>query len=169
MAIDVMKPVQIDINLVWQIVNFLILVLIFNKYMKKPLNKILEERKSNIVKDLTSAEEARKSAESMKAEMEEALKKARIEAKEIVQNAEKRAFEREEVILKDAHAQRDKTLKAAEVEIEKMKVALKKELTDSVRETAAAMAAELISKKLDNPAKESLINDFINEVGEVKW
>lgn len=164
-----MKPVQIDINLVWQIINFLILVLIFNKYMKKPLNKILEERKNTIVKDLTAAEEANKTAQTMKVEMEEALKAAKNEAKEIIHTAEKKAFERQEAILKDAQAQRDKTLKAAEVEIEKMKVALKNELTATVRETAAAMAAEIVSKKLDSQAKDTLINEFISEVGEVKW
>ncbi|MGL5124268.1 MAG: F0F1 ATP synthase subunit B [Fusobacteriaceae bacterium] len=169
MALTNMSAVSIDINMAWQIINFIILVVIFNKYMKAPLAKILSSRREAIVNDLTQAEEAKKIAEINKKEIEELMKKARKDASDLIYNAEKKAAERQELILTDAKSQRDKILKAAELETQKLKEALKKDLTNSLRETAATMAAELLIKRMDKDMKNSLLDEFIEEVGEVKW
>ncbi|MGL4969263.1 MAG: ATP synthase F0 subunit B, partial [Fusobacteriaceae bacterium] len=79
-----MPAVSIDINMFWQIINFIVLMFMFNKYLKAPLAKILTDRKNTIVNDLEQAQEAKKSAETLKKEMEEVLKKSRIEANELI-------------------------------------------------------------------------------------
>ncbi|MGL4867038.1 MAG: ATP synthase F0 subunit B, partial [Cetobacterium sp.] len=43
-----MPAVSIDINMFWQIINFFILVFIFNKYFKGPLAKLMDTRKEKI-------------------------------------------------------------------------------------------------------------------------
>lgn len=164
-----MPAVSIDINLFWQIINFIVLMIIFNKYLKAPLGKVLASRKEAVVNELKTAEEAKLTALNERKEAEESLKKARKEASQIVITAEKRASERAETIVKEATTQRDKILKAAEVETHKMRENLKKELAVSLRETAAAMAAELLTKKIDTDKKSSLMDEFIDEVGEAKW
>lgn len=42
---DRMPIISIDYTLFWQIINFFIIILIFNRYFKKPLAKIIKERK----------------------------------------------------------------------------------------------------------------------------
>ena len=111
-----MPVVSIDINLFWQIINFTVLMFIFKKYLSEPLSKLLTGRKDAIANDLLQAEETKKIAEQNKKEMEEILKNAKKEASVIINTAEKKAIEREESILKDAHVQRDKIIRAAELE-----------------------------------------------------
>ena len=169
MAVTNMPAVSIDINMFWQIINFIILIYMFNRYLKAPLAKILTERKNKIVNDLEQAESSKKSAETMKAEMEEILKKARFEANEIIAQAERKAQDRYDALIKEGHIHRDKIINAAENETIRMREELKKELTVSLRETAAMMAMEVLNKKMDDNTKNSLLDDFIDEVGEVKW
>lgn len=164
-----MPAVSIDINMFWQIINFIILVFMFNKYLKAPLAKILTDRKNTIVNDLEQAQEAKKSAETLKKETEETLKKARTEANEMIATAERKAQERYDALVKEGHDHREKTIRSAEVETVKMREDLKKELTQSLRETAALMAMEILNKKMNETEKNSLVDEFIDEVGEVKW
>ena len=164
-----MPVVSIDINLFWQIINFTVLMFIFKKYLREPLSKLLTARKEAIANDLLQAEETKKIAEQNKKEMEEILKNAKKEASVIINTAEKKAIEREESILKDAHVQRDKIIRAAELEKVKMEESLKKELTNTLRQTAAMMAAELVAENMNTETKDKLVNEFIDEVGEAKW
>lgn len=164
-----MPAVSIDINLFWQIINFVILMFIFNKYLKAPLKKVLEKRQEVVSNDLNSAKTAKVEAETLKNEIEVLMKKAQKDAMELIYTAEKKAATRYEDIVKEATIQRDKILKAAEIETQKMKETLKKELSNSLRETAAAMALELIGKKMDTKTQNSLLDEFIDEVGEAKW
>lgn len=169
MTPTMMPVVSIDINMLWQIINFGILMLIFKKYLRQPLSKLLSARKEAIAAEISEAQEAKKIAEQHKKEMEELLKNAKKEASSIINAAEKKAIEREETIIKEAHVHREKIIKAAEIERLKMEESLKKELTVSLRETAALMAAELVAKKMDSDTKNKLVDEFIDEVGEVKW
>lgn len=169
MAVTNMPAVSIDNTIFFQIINFIILVYMFNRYLKAPLAKILTERKNKIVNDLEQAESSKKSAETMKTEMEETLKKARFEANEIIAQAERKAQDRYDALIKEGHVHRDKIISAAEHETIRMREELKKELTVSLRETAAMMAMEVLNKKMDDNTKNSLLDDFIDEVGEVKW
>lgn len=164
-----MPVVSIDINMFWQIINFLILMVVFKKKLKEPLLKVIASRRATIAQEITDAEEKRKVAEQYKKEMEELLRNAKKEASNIINTAEKKAIEREENILREAHQNRDKIIKGAELERVKLEESLKKELTVSLRETAALMAAELVAKKLDSETKDKLVDEFIQEVGEVKW
>lgn len=50
-----------------------------------------------------------------------------------------------------------------------MEESLKKELTNTLRQTAAMMAAELVAKNMNTETKDKLVNEFIDEVGEAKW
>ena len=50
-----MPAISIDINMLWQIINFFILIVIFNKYMKKPLQRVIKERQAKIAGDLEDA------------------------------------------------------------------------------------------------------------------
>lgn len=56
MAPTNMPAVSIDINMFWQIINFFILVFIFNKYFKAPLMKLMDTRKEKIAAEFSEAQ-----------------------------------------------------------------------------------------------------------------
>ena len=162
------KVVSIDINMFWQIINFFILVFVFNKYFKKPLGRMLDSRKKKITSDLTQAEDTRKAAMELQKESEEILKKAKIEANEILKTAEKKADERREAILTEAKDQREKIIKSAEMEAFKMKTDAKEMLQEEVKVLAVKLAETLIKEKINSNIESTLIDEFIDEVGEEK-
>ncbi|MBC2856391.1 MAG: F0F1 ATP synthase subunit B [Cetobacterium sp.] len=168
MAPTNMPAVSIDINMFWQIINFFILVLIFNKYFKKPITKVLDARKAKISEQINQAEADKVLASKAKKEAEEMLKAAKAQANQIVQTAEKKADERKEEILGESTAQRDKMLKSAEFEIHKMKESAKKELEVEMNGLAVQLAEKIIKANLDSQTEAALADKFIDEVGEVR-
>jgi F-type H+-transporting ATPase subunit b len=162
------KVVSIDINMFWQIINFFILVFVFNKYFKKPLGKMLDSRKKKITSDLSQAEDTKKAAIELQKESEEILRKAKIEANEILKTAEKKADERREAILDEAKTQREKIIKTAEMEAIKMKSDAKEMLQEEVKVLAVKLAETLIKEKINSKIESTLIDEFIDEVGEEK-
>lgn len=168
MAQQYMPAVSIDVNLFWQIINFFILMFVFNKYFKAPLKKVIESRKEKIASDLKSAEADKMAAAKTNEEAQNILKSARTQAGEIIQLAEKKADERKEQILKEANSQREKMIKSAEVEVEKMKESARKELQTEMTDLAVRLAEKMIKERLDSNLNSALVDDFINEVGEAK-
>lgn len=166
MATTIMPAVSIDVNMFWQIINFFILVFVFNKYFKKPLGKMLETRKAKIISDLSDANANKEAAMKLQKEAEGILKKAKFQANEILKTAEHKADKRRENILSEAKDQRDKIIKNAELEAVKMKSDVRKELQDEVKDLAVRLAEKLIEEKINPKLESTLIDEFIEEVGE---
>ena len=168
MATTIMPVVSVDINMFWQIINFFILVFVFNKYFKKPLGKMLDSRKEKINIDLREDDENKKAAIKLQKESEEILRKAKIEANEILKTAEKKADERRESILNEAKTQREKIIKTAEMEALKMKTDAKEILQEEVKVLAVKLAEKLIEERINPKIESTLIDEFIEGVGEEK-
>lgn len=168
MAPTNMPAVSIDINMFWQIINFFVLLFIFNKYFKAPLLKLMDTRKEKIAEEFSEAQKNKEEAKVRNNEAETILREAKEEATKIMQLAEKKADERKETIVSEATVQRDKMLKSAELEIEKMKQAAKTELEVEMNGLAVKLAEKIIKENLNSNLEAALADNFIDEVGGVK-
>ena len=168
MAPQNMPAISIDINMFWQIINFFILIVVFNKYFKHPLRRIIRERQSKITGELEDAKKDKQAAKDAREEAEEILKKARMEAHNIISLSEKKADERKEEILREATTQRDKILKSAEVEVGKMKARAREVIREEMQTLAVQLAEKIITEKLDSKAGDILVDDFIDKVGDAE-
>jgi len=164
-----MPVVGIDINLFWQIINFVILIFVFKKYFHKPLNDFLETRREKIAGELTQAKKDRELAASLNEEAAKMKKAAKSEAHEIITAAEKKAEERKEYILKETNATREKMITTADADIAKMKSQARKELQVEATKLAAILAEKLINEKMNKELGGNLLDQFIDEVGDTKW
>ena len=88
MALTNMPAVSIDINMFWQIINFFILVFIFNKYFKAPLLKLMDSRKEKIAAEFSEAQKSKEEAALKNKEAQKILRDAKDEATKIVQLGE---------------------------------------------------------------------------------
>ena len=106
---------RLDLNLVWTIINMLIIYAIYRKFLYQPVHKVLDARQAEIDKQYADAETARQSAEQLKeqaqAEMTEISRKkadmlgeARQKAGEEYDRLMKQAKEQAEQIVTDARA-----------------------------------------------------------------
>ena len=78
-------------NLVYTIINVIILYLLLRHFLIKPVTDIMEKRKQLIADGLQSAQDAQDGALKMKQEYEAALNGAKQESVQIVENARKSA------------------------------------------------------------------------------
>lgn len=89
--------------LVAQIVNFLIILVLLNKLLYKPILAMLEKRKKEIADGVKMAEDMKLQEERMQEKHEKVLLKAREEALSIIEDAKKQAKEVEKELVSKAH------------------------------------------------------------------
>ena len=160
--------VNINTTMLWQLVNFFVLLFLLRKFLYSPIKDMLDKRAAQINGDLDDAEARREEAEELKAEYEQKLKNARSEAQEIVDNAETRANKKAKDIINKAEA-RAENLKAKKLEeIEQAKKEAAAELRDSIADYTVLAANKLIQEQLDENKHQQMIMDFIDQLDSEK-
>jgi F-type H+-transporting ATPase subunit b len=151
-------------KLIFQVVNFLLLLYLLNRFLFKPVLKLLDERESRIRKGLEDAEAAARDRELARAEREAALDEARKEAQAMIARANKIAEDSRAEILAEAKAQADKVTARAREEITAEKDKAMAELRATVADLALQAAGRLVRSEMDTPTQRRLVEDFLKEV-----
>ncbi len=82
---------QFDWNVLWTIVNILILFAALRIFLWKPVQKIIEKRQNTITESLKNAQQAEQAATKKKEEYEASINNANQQAQEILTTAKARA------------------------------------------------------------------------------
>ena len=80
-------------NILWTVVNLLVLYLVFKKFLFKPVMKVINAREDMIKQQFDDAKKSQEEADALKASYDEKLESAKTEADEIIVNARNRAQE----------------------------------------------------------------------------
>lgn len=146
-------------------INLLILYLFLKKLLFVPVKNMIDSRQKEIDDMYSDAESSKSAAEEMKAEYEEKLSSANEESEEIVRKAIRRAQLREEEILKEAGVKAERVLERAEKQIELEKKQAINDVKNQVSGMAIDIAAAIIERDVDKSEHETMIDDFINNMG----
>lgn len=158
---------SININdMIWAIINFVILVAILNKFLYKPILGMLEARKQDIKNQLAQASDARNEAMQVKEEYTREMQNARQEAQDLIGKATKLAEEAKNGILLEARTQSEKVLKKAQEEIHLEKEMAKAELRNEVASLAVMAAGRVLGRTINPQDHEQMIRQFVQEVGD---
>lgn len=158
---------RIDINLVFTIINLLILFIALRFVLFKPIRKILDERQAEADREYDEAVASKAEAESLKDQYNESLatieeqrretltqarQKADDEYQRIVEHAEDQAKEITDRATMEAENQKKKILKSAEEEIADMVVEAAGALAGSAEgaDFDRALYDEFLAKKRGN-------------------
>ena len=151
-------------KLLFQVINFLLLLYLLNRFLFKPVLKLLDERETRIRKGLEDAEAAARDRELAQAEREAALDEARKEAQAMIARATKIADDSRAEILAEAKAQAEKVTSRATEEITAEKERAMAELRATVADLALQAASRLVRKEMDGPTQRRLVEEFLAEV-----
>ncbi|MDP4126288.1 MAG: F0F1 ATP synthase subunit B [Bacillota bacterium] len=162
------NPIQFDYTVVATVLSFLLLVWLLSKKAWGPLMKMMDERRDNIESMLTKAENERQQAEQIKREYQEEMRKARQEAQEVIAKATKVSEERAAEILAESHEEAEKIKKSALVDIERERDRAISEVKAQVADLSVLVAEKIIRQKLDMKGQGKLIEQFIQEVGDMQ-
>lgn len=161
--------VQLDSTFFFQIFNTIVLYAILRKLLFKPVTAFMEGRQKEIATTIESADNSKLQAEEYKKEHMKKVEDAKEEGREIVNKAIKRSEEKAQEIIAEAKTEAVKLKETANSQIELEKQKAVHELKKEVSEMAVLVASKLIQKDMKKEDHENVIEDFIKEVGEVKW
>ena len=149
-----------------QICNLMIQLVIFKKFLLKPIKQVIADRKAKADSEIADAQKLRTEAEAMKAEYEQNLQNARTEANQIVATAQKTATARSEEIVGEARAQAAALKQKAEADIAQERKKAVNEVKDEIGGIAMEIASKVVEREIKEADHKDLIDEFIKNVGE---
>ena len=149
-----------------QICNLMIQLVIFKKFLLKPIKQVIADRKAKADSEIADAQKLRTEAEAMKAEYEQNLQNARTEANQIVAAAQKTATARSEEIVGEARAQAAALKQKAEADIAQERKKAVNEVKDEIGGIAMEIASKVVEREISENDHKDLIDEFIKNVGE---
>jgi F-type H+-transporting ATPase subunit b len=151
-------------KLAFQIVNFLLILYLLNRFLFKRVLALLDERGERISKGLEDAEAAARDRELARAEREAALDEARKEAQTMIARATKIAEDSRTEIVAAARAEAEKVAAKATEEITAEKQRAIAELRSQVADLALDAAGRLVRSEMNAPTQRRLVEEFLAEV-----
>lgn len=164
-----LKPVvTLSYELVFQIINTIILFIVLRKILFKPVLNIIDARENAIKSDIATGEQAKNEGLALKAEYEKKLAAVKNEGQEIIKQATLRAEQKSEEIISTAKEEATSLKERANKDIAQEKQKVMNELKNDISNIAILAASKVIEKDIDQAKHEEMINKFIEEVGEAK-
>jgi F-type H+-transporting ATPase subunit b len=151
-------------KLAFQIINFLLILYLLNRFLFRRVLSLLDERQARIAKGLEDAEAAARDRELARGEREAALDEARKEAQAMIVRATKIAEDSRTEIVAAAKAEAEKVSARAAAEITAEKERALGELRTQVAEMALQAAGKLVRSEMNAPTQRRLIEQFLAEV-----
>lgn len=158
--------ISVDINLLFAIINIIVLFLLLRKFLIKPVRNIMEKRDEMIRSGLENARKSQSDAELIKQEYEEKLKNAGDISAGIISDAKKEAEARSKNILDEANAKADNILNSARENAETAKIKAVSEAKEQIADLAAEMARKLVTTSKDSNFDSGEYDRFIRETGD---
>ncbi len=158
------EPLSKDEMMVWKWANFAILAIGAGYLMGKHLPAYFKMRSADIQKDITDAQETKRSAEKRAAEMDARLATLGAEIEKFrVQSKVEMEQESGRIRQETAH-QIEKLQKQAEQEIESAGKLATRELREYAAKLALDLAEQRIRTRLDANTEAGLVDDFTKDL-----
>ena len=156
---------NLDWNIVWTIVNILVLFLLLKHFLFKPITEMMESRTAEIENNLKDAEDQKQKASELTAQYEEKLQGAHAEAAQIVSEARQRGQREYDAILKTAGQDAQKEQERARADMEREREEMLRGVQENVTELVLLTASKLSQKELDEESDRKLVDTFLSEAG----
>lgn len=162
---EILDQFGFDIRLfIAQIINFLIIVFIFKKFLYKPLLRTLDSREKKIAKGLSDAEKAEKALEKAEEERDKIIKKAGLEAERILSEAKTQATEARDEMLSKTKEEIDRLMEQTREQIKLEQENFRKQTREVSLEIAKSILDTTISGLFDKKESETLIKKGLQRI-----
>ena len=158
--------IKIDINLVFTIINLLVLYLLMKKFLFGPIIKVMDVRKAMIDQQFAGAKEQEDQAKALKEQYEGALKSAREESFQIMEQARNEAKAQADKTVEDTQAMVSAMLAKAQEDINTERENAMRQMKDDVASLAMEAAGKIIGKNSGADQDLSLYDQFIEKAGD---
>ena len=159
-----MQLLRIDWNVVFTIINLIVLYLALRKFLIKPVTNIMEQRKQMIEGDIADARKEKDKAYDLKAQYEDKLTQAHKESSEIIEKARKSAQTEYNNKVSVASAEADRIIKDAHKAVELDRV---QDLQSEIAGLAVAAAEKVLGESGTKESNQLMYDQFLAKAGGV--
>ncbi len=150
-----------------QLVNFVVLLLILQRFLYKPVQKMLSDRQERIRESMSYAERVKKEAERAQEDYAKKIDESRHEAQAIITQATQQAERARADVLARAQEEAKEIKAKAMVDVEYERKRIVAELRDEVAELAILAAGRVLGKELDEKTHRQVVAAFLTETGKL--
>lgn len=159
-------------TLIFQVINFFVLVYILKRVLYKPLKEIMEKRRNAIARSISEAEEIKKEAAAALEKNRLELQRLKEMRQELMDKMEKEAGAEKEKILKNAEADAQKLLEKRQAVLDMEKKRHEEELRDKaidlVESFSAMLLKDISNEYMHKTVLERLKADIPRIAGEIR-
>ena len=159
---------RLDINLVFTIINLIVLFVLMRIFLFKTVNNIIAKREEAIRKQFDDADAVRKEAENLKTEYEASLAGAKDESARLITEAKEKSRGEYDRIVKSADEEVNKKIQKAQETIEEEKQKTMRNMQSEIQGLVVAAATKVVGSQVQAGDSSRLYDDFIAEMGETK-
>lgn len=149
-------------TIAFQALNFVVLLVVLNAILYKPLVKLLTEREKKIKDGVENAEKAENMLKESNIIRQDMIKQAKSESQDIIEKARKSGEEVKTGILAEAQTEADKIIKSGQSLVEAEKAKAMQEVKLSAVNTIVMAAEKLLKEKIDPQKDSKLIEESLN-------
>ncbi|MDH5327279.1 MAG: F0F1 ATP synthase subunit B [Gammaproteobacteria bacterium] len=155
---------NITVTLIAQMVAFIILIWLVQKYMWGPMSAMMEARQKRIADGLAAAEKGKHEQELAEKRAKETLKQSKEQANEILAQANKRASEIVEEAKQSAKVEGERIMAAANADIEREINQAREHLRKEVASLVVIGAEQVLKREIDAKAHDQLLNELVAKI-----
>ncbi|EOQ38148.1 F0F1 ATP synthase subunit B [Butyricicoccus pullicaecorum] len=155
---------NINANVIWTVVDLLILFLLMKKFLFGPVTAMLDQRAAAINADLDDAKAQKQAADVLLADHERQIGEARAEAGRIVADAKRRAEAAYEQKLAQAQEEIQRMQQQAARQIEADRRAMLAQTRREIARLSLLAASKVAQQRMDADNEFALVDDFLSEM-----
>lgn len=135
---------KIDINLLFTVINLLILYVLLRKFLFKPLQQMLAKRRQAVADDFDRAKTAREAAQGLKAQYETSMENAKAESAKIMAEARAKAEAMAADKMAEAQREADALVAKARRQLAEERAQTEREVRDAIADLAMQAARKAL-------------------------
>lgn len=151
------------------LVNFLILVLVLKHILFDKVNKVIDERNSEIIDNIATAEHKVMEADKLRESYEREIANLENKGREIIRDSKVKADAQAKDIIQEAEDKTAVLIRQTEAEIERLKKKALEDMKEEIGALAIFAAEKILEKQLDHQEQQAVIGKIIDEAGNAKW
>ena len=156
---------KLDLNLLWTVVDVLILYVLLRKFLFKPIQNVLDQRQKTIEADIAAAQTSKTEAAAALTTAQDKLRNVDNEAAARREAYEKQGKVEKQQLLADAQKQADEIVAAGKAAMEIERQNKLREADAQATALARSMCEKLLKHNLTAQDDDQLLDDLLQKAG----
>lgn len=154
-------------TILFQVINFVILLYILRRILYKPIREIIEKRRGLIAKTVGDAEKTKKEALELKENNQKELNKAKELQGQMLEQSREEALKDRNKLLDEAHKEAAKINEKEKALIDAEKMRIESELKNKTLEMVSVFASNLLKDISDEELHKAIFRKLVKENGKI--